>query len=57
MPLDMFTGRQLQELPSLIFSASTNTTNITVSASMDFPHVTKVTRNYPPIHHKYLLYT
>ena len=36
-------------LPRLIFSPSTNTTGITASASMDFPHSISILRDYPKI--------
>jgi len=46
--LRMFSCRNLiNQIPSLIFSASTNTTLISERASMDFPHLTYIKRNYP----------
>ncbi len=40
-----------EDVPRLMHSPSTNTTGITASASMDFPHGSQLPRDYPKIAH------
>ena len=48
--LRLFARRNIKkDAPRLIDSPSTNTTGITASASMDFPHGIKIPRDYPKI--------